>query len=139
VFIGARHAMCLALFWYFHIPPSIKKLLVKNVCYHWIPQKICYMSDMSYYRVSVETKNSQKIIHLKLCMIFYRKMQFLFCFLDNWYFPYSATYQTHRIFSKKCNGDIYFLLWAMSKRTKNLTIEQYLNKYKKAPLERFTF
>ena len=34
-------------------------------------------------------------------------------FFDNWYFPYSATYQTYSKFSRECNGDIHFLLWAI--------------------------
>ena len=43
-------------------------------------------------------------------------------------------------FSRKCNGDIHFLLRAMhlKKMAKNLKIEQHLYEYKKAPLERFT-
>ena len=57
------------------------------------------------------------------------------------YLPYSATYQSYGKFSRECNDDIHFLLWAMhlKKPAKNLIIEQHLYEYKCAPRKIYFF
>ena len=64
------------------------------------------------YRVDIKRKIVKNLFihHSFEAMNDFLQKNANFWFFVYLYFPYSATYQTYGKFSRKCNGDIHFLL-----------------------------